>query len=110
MSDFTFRQCGTTGHELLDPEGTVFAWTADAGSAGIIVGLLNKATPFQSPTANDMEKPTMTKQEIKNLVQMLLNHRPDLVIVKTDSPQEKKTLVEILKKAGAKVIYRDTKE
>ena len=52
----------------------------------------------------------MTKQEIKNLVQMLLNHRPDLVIVKTDNPQEKKTLVEILKNAGAKVIYRETKE
>jgi hypothetical protein len=49
----------------------------------------------------------MTKQEIKNLVQMLLNHRPDLVIVKTDSEQEKMTLVKLLKAGRAKVIYRE---
>jgi hypothetical protein len=104
---FAYRRSGTTGHEILDPNGLVIAWTVDVGWAGIIVGLLNKAAPFQS---SPNREPTMTKQEIKNLVQMLLNHRPDLVIVKTESPQEKKTLVEILKKAGAKVIYRETKE
>ncbi len=52
----------------------------------------------------------MTKQEIKNLVQMLLNHRPDLVIVKTDTPEEKETLVKLLKSGGAKIIYRESKE
>ena len=89
-------------------ERLVIAWSADVGWAGIIVGLLNQAALFHSPT--NTEKRTMTKQEIKHLVQMLLNHRPDLVIVRTDTPQEKKTLVEILKNAGAKVIYRKTKK
>ena len=105
---YTYRQSGTCGCELLDSEGMVIAWTADAAWAGIIVGLLNKAAPFQSPI--DTEKPPMTKQEITNLVQMLLNHRPDLVIVKTDTPEEKKTLVKLLKSGGAKVIYREAEE
>jgi lipid A disaccharide synthetase len=51
---------------------------------------------------------TMTKDEIKNLVQTLLKHRPDLVIVVTDNEQEKMTLVTLLKNAGGKVIYQNT--
>jgi hypothetical protein len=104
---FTYRQSGTTGCEILDADGQVFAWTVDAGWAGLIVGLLNKAVPFQADHTKIM---TMDKDEIKHLVQTLLKHRPDLLIVKTDSLQEKKTLVEILKNAGAKVIYYKTKE
>jgi hypothetical protein len=50
----------------------------------------------------------MTKQDVKDTVAMLLRNRPDLVIIKTDSEQEKMTLVEILKNAGAKVIYKET--
>ena len=52
----------------------------------------------------------MTKQEIKNLVQTLLEHRPDLVIVITDSEQEKMTLVKLLKSGRAQLSYRETKE
>jgi hypothetical protein len=55
------------------------AWTADVGWAGVIVGLLNKAAPFQSPIANDTEEPTMTKEEVKQIITMLLRSRPDLV-------------------------------
>lgn len=51
----------------------------------------------------------MTKQQTKKLITILLKHRPDLVIVKTANRKEKKTLVEILQSAGAKVIYRDDK-
>ena len=40
MSDFSYRQSGTCGHEILDPDGSVIAWTVDAGWAGIITGLL----------------------------------------------------------------------
>jgi hypothetical protein len=110
MSDpFTCRRSGTCGHEILDPDGSVIAWTVDAGWAGTITGLLNGAVPFQRLIANNLEKSTMTKQEIKNLVQTLLKHRPDLVIVKTDSEQEKMTLVKLLKSGGAKVICKETK-
>jgi hypothetical protein len=56
MSEFTYRRSGTCGCELLEPQGKVFAWTADVGWAGIIVGLLNQATPFQSPIANNFWK------------------------------------------------------
>ncbi len=103
---FAYRRSVTCGHVILDPDGSVIAWTVDAGWAGIITGLLNQATPFQSPIANNLEKPTMTKQDVKDTVTMLLRNRPDLVIVITDSEQEKMTLVKLLKSGGAKVIYR----
>ena len=48
----------------------------------------------------------MTKSQIKKLIAILLKTRPDLVIVKTASQSEKQTLVNILKNAGGKVIYR----
>jgi hypothetical protein len=49
----------------------------------------------------------MTKLQIKKLISVLLNERPDLVIVRTENQSEKKTLVKILKNAGGKVIFRD---
>lgn len=101
MSNYTYRRSGTTGHEILDPNGTVIAWSVDAGWAGIIVGLLNGAS-FPEP-----KEPSMTKQQIKKLVSTLLRHRPDLVIVQTAGADEKRRLVKILKGAGAKVIYRE---
>jgi len=61
---YTHRRSGTCGCELLDPEGMVIAWTTDAGWAGLIVGLLNQAAPFQSPFTTE-EEPTMTKDAIK---------------------------------------------
>ena len=101
MTDYTYRRSGLSGHEILDPEGLVIAWTVDVGWAGIIVGLLNGAA-LQPPT----KEKKMTKDEIKNLIMTLLKHRPDLVIVRTETPAEKRELVKILKNAGAKVIYR----
>jgi len=41
--DFTYRRCGTTGCEILAPDGSVVAWTADARWAALIVLLLNGA-------------------------------------------------------------------
>jgi hypothetical protein len=46
---YTYRQCGTTGHEILDPQGLVIAWTVDAGSAALIVALLNWVS-YSRPT------------------------------------------------------------
>ena len=41
---FVFRQVGTTGCEIVGPDG-VIAWTVDAVCAAVIVGLLNHAEP-----------------------------------------------------------------
>jgi hypothetical protein len=49
----------------------------------------------------------MTRSDIKKIISLLLKHRPDLVIIKTESQTEKKTLVKILKNAGGKIIYRE---
>jgi hypothetical protein len=38
---FRARQVGTTGHEILDPQGTVIAWTVNEPWAAVIVALLN---------------------------------------------------------------------
>jgi hypothetical protein len=38
---FQYRQSGTTGCEIIGPDGTVIARTIDAAWAGLIVGLLN---------------------------------------------------------------------
>src|ERR1017187_8332791 len=100
-STYTYRQSGTTGQEIIGPEG-VIAWTVDAKWAGIVTGLLNGAAQHIAPPGN-----TMANQEIKDLIRTLLTRRPDLVIVMTDSPDEKRTLVETLKNAGAKIIYQD---
>jgi hypothetical protein len=86
---YTYRRSGTTGHEILDPKGSVIAWTVDVGWAGIIVGLLNRYSP------RTKEK-KMSKEEVKQLIRTLLKERPDLVIVKTDSEREKMTLVDVL--------------
>jgi hypothetical protein len=99
---YTYRQSGSTGHEIVNPDGLVIAWTVDVGWAGMITGLLNGAA------LQPRKEMTMTKDEIKNLVQTLLKHRPDLVIVVTDNEQEKMTLVTLLKNAGGKVIYQNT--
>jgi hypothetical protein len=39
---FHARQVGTTGHEIIDPDGHVVAWTVDEPWASIIVALLNE--------------------------------------------------------------------
>jgi hypothetical protein len=38
---FTARRIATTGHEILDPAGTVVAWTTDGPWAAVLVSLLN---------------------------------------------------------------------
>ena len=48
----------------------------------------------------------MTKSQIKKFITIMLKHRPDLVVVKTENQKEKQTLVKILKNAGGNVIYR----
>ena len=40
---FSYRRSGTTGCEIIDAAGRVFAWTVDAGSAAAIVAALNVA-------------------------------------------------------------------
>jgi hypothetical protein len=42
---FVARRVGTTGHEIITPQGTVVAWAVDATWAAILVAVLNKAEP-----------------------------------------------------------------
>ena len=41
-NEFTFRRIGSTGCEILDPNGVVVAWTADELWAVLIVAELNR--------------------------------------------------------------------
>ena len=41
-SAFTARRVGTSGHEIMSPQGEVIAWTVDAAWAAVIAGLLNR--------------------------------------------------------------------
>lgn len=50
---FTTRRVGTTGHEILDPDGSVIAWTADGYWAVVVVALLNAAE------THDLERPVI---------------------------------------------------
>ena len=43
MDGFTYRLAGSTGCEILSPDGTVVAWTVDESMAMVIVALLNWA-------------------------------------------------------------------
>jgi len=45
---FHARQIGTTGHEILDPDGQVIAWTVDAAWAAVLVALLTEHTSQKS--------------------------------------------------------------
>lgn len=40
-SEFTYRRVGTTGCEILDPNGVVVAWSVDEMWAAVIVARLN---------------------------------------------------------------------
>ena len=42
MDGFTFRVVGSTGCEILNPNGEVFAWTVNEVWAVMIVALLNR--------------------------------------------------------------------
>ena len=42
MNGFTFRLAGSTGCEILNPNGEVVAWTVDETMAAMIVALLNR--------------------------------------------------------------------
>ena len=44
--EYSSRKIGTTGHEILDANGNVLAWTVDATIAVVIVKLLNANTNF----------------------------------------------------------------
>ena len=39
---FTSRRVGTTGHEILTPQGTVIGWAIDGTWAALIAVLLNR--------------------------------------------------------------------
>ena len=39
---FSIRRIATTGHEILDRDGTVIAWAVDEAWAALIAGLLNR--------------------------------------------------------------------
>ena len=41
VGPYTARRIGTTGCEIIDPDGEVIAWTVDDHWAGIITALLN---------------------------------------------------------------------
>lgn len=42
IDGFVVRRVGTTGHEVLDPDGTVVAWATDEPWALVIAALLNR--------------------------------------------------------------------
>ena len=42
LQPYSFRLVGTTGCEILNPDGEVIAWAANEATAAVIVGLLNK--------------------------------------------------------------------
>jgi hypothetical protein len=48
MDGYSARRCGSTGHEILNPDGEVIAWTVDGRWAEAIVALLN-TTEVSSP-------------------------------------------------------------
>jgi hypothetical protein len=50
-SAFTTRRVGTTGHEILAPNGTVVAWTVDGYWAAVMVAAMNEA-PSEYQTAS----------------------------------------------------------
>jgi hypothetical protein len=54
---FTFRQVGTTGCEIVGPDG-VIAWTVDSAWAVLVVALLNGAGEISLTTASS--EPTRT--------------------------------------------------
>jgi hypothetical protein len=43
MDIYTARASGSTGQEILNPDGEIVAWTVDGWWAAIIVGLLNQS-------------------------------------------------------------------
>ena len=43
LDAFSIRRLGTTGHEILGPDGRAIAWAVDAGWAALIVALLSRA-------------------------------------------------------------------
>jgi len=45
---FNARRVGTTGHEILDPDGQVIAWTVDSVWAAVLVALLTEHTSQKS--------------------------------------------------------------
>ena len=46
--EFTTRRVATSGHEILNQEGHVIAWTIDEAWASRIVELLNRAREHKS--------------------------------------------------------------
>jgi hypothetical protein len=42
-NEFAYRLVGSSGCEIVSPDGTVLAWTVDSATAAIIVALLNQA-------------------------------------------------------------------
>jgi len=70
---FAARRVGTTGHEIVGPQGEIVAWTVDERWAAVIVGLLN-GTPHQvrgslrtarrkTPCADDVADTDATARE-----------------------------------------------
>ena len=57
MSGYTTRRCGSTGHEILDANGDVIAWTVDGRWAATIVALLNTLPPPEDPMPNEILQP-----------------------------------------------------
>jgi hypothetical protein len=45
---FQARLVGTMGHEIIDPQGTVIAWTVNEPWAAIIVALLTEHTSINA--------------------------------------------------------------
>ncbi len=64
---FGSRQVGTTGHEILNREGKIVAWTMDGLWAAIIVGLLNgldrRPVPDASPPMTSGDDTEATARE-----------------------------------------------
>ena len=65
---YTHRIVGTTGHEILNPDGEVVVWAVDEITAAVIVALLNGAVrdALFEPAMNEMHKKQINTQlEVK---------------------------------------------
>jgi hypothetical protein len=60
---FSARRVASRGHEILDPQGKVIAWTVDEEWAAVIVGLLNRAEA--EPDRESVNNPPLTAKSFR---------------------------------------------
>jgi hypothetical protein len=53
---YAARRCGSTGHEIIDPQGKVVAWTVDGAWAAVIVTLFSMTDGEGPPAVGDVQR------------------------------------------------------